>query len=448
MDDMIKELCDKYEIDNIDNDSIESIAWVYEIVECVYKVEPINAIGIKQKLIRRHMKRLIADDVIKKNQKLFSKKISNREFIEFAKVCYEKVNNDEELKEEDFKHQTAKLSEEVRNAIWQLLDEEVIESIEYDGMNVIIPLEEYYAYDKKLIIKNVDQVPQGRYSYLRLTNCKFVEEKNRYVMQVEICKDEESEIYDTFNISFQDAVVETNAYFHEYISDDLKPWSELGMLACNILFKDNCFNDKEKEILPLLMEISRFGIEPENVIVDNKEIVSENNFSNIKRYVVEVGCEELLPYFERLEKYLEYRKGYTINLDDSKNFKRHIKYMELYTKLENRLNLIKYEPLWRKLYNIILISQKDYPKKVEKYCDKELLNNTRREIEEILRNNGYIGTYPNFEKNGELKGLKLVEAYNQYELVGREKNVKHYITCVEECIENDEVSGHLMITFL
>lgn len=125
MDDMIKELCDKYEIDNIDNDSIESIAWVYEIVECVYKVEPINAIGIKQKLIRRHMKRLIADDVIKKNQKLFSKKISNREFIEFAKVCYEKVNNDEELKEEDFKHQTAKLSEEVRNAIWQLLDEEL-----------------------------------------------------------------------------------------------------------------------------------------------------------------------------------------------------------------------------------------------------------------------------------------------------------------------------------
>mgnify|MGYP003303410637 CR=1 FL=1 len=95
-----------------------------------------------------------------------------------------------------------------------------------------------------------------------------------------------------------------------------------------------------------------------------------------------------------------------------------------------------------------MISQKDYPKKVEKYCDKELLNNTRREIEEILRNNGYIGTYPNFEKNGELKGLKLVEAYNQYELVGREKNVKHYITCVEECIENDEVSGHLMITFL
>ena len=62
MDDMIKELCDKYEIDNIDNDSIESIAWVYEIVECVYKVEPINATRIKQKSIRRYMKRLIKNN--------------------------------------------------------------------------------------------------------------------------------------------------------------------------------------------------------------------------------------------------------------------------------------------------------------------------------------------------------------------------------------------------
>ena len=102
------------------------------------------------------------------------------------------------------------------------------------------------------------------------------------------------------------------------------------------------------------------------------------------------------------------------------------------------------EPLWREIYNKIAESQAEYPNKVDSLCNKELLMSVRNDIQALMESKGYIGTYPDFVKDGVLNGIHLEHSYNMTYFVGMEKRAQYHVHCYESFEEND----YLTIQFL
>jgi hypothetical protein len=183
-------------------------------------------------------------------------------------------------------------------------------------------------------------------------------------------------------------------------------------MASDILSKqtlgDQYLNPKERELIPLLQELrllSSFAFVVQQDAVD---------FHNIKDYIRKYNLTRLLPLLEKVE--AGYRKQSVGALALSR--------------LMTQLNDKKCESLWRELYGLIVASQQEYPQKTCTY-DGEKLKRIRKQIEEKFHALGYTGQYPDFCKQGAIKGVKLEESYHLTYFLACEKNVKYMIHCTE-----------------
>jgi hypothetical protein len=184
---------------------------------------------------------------------------------------------------------------------------------------------------------------------------------------------------------------------------------------------DYC-NAEEKELLPLIKEIVALEYWMQ---LPEQELFS---FSELKKLARQYGYNKAAIMLGKLE---------TIKPDDSKFYK-------TVKKLTMLLCQKQYEPLWREIYNKIAKSQTEYPNKVDSLCDKELLMSVRRDIQTLMQSKGYIGTYPDFVKDGVLNGIHLERSYDMTYFVGMEKRAQYHIHCCESFEEND----YLTIQFL
>lgn len=415
------------EISKIDLNFIEIFAMWYTVASDVFEVDPCSAALKTQKKIRKWIYKtyIAGTSYPKEAMKYMDKAVDEKEFFEFIKNCHDQIQANGTQKEQLFERAAIDLAEDVKSAIWALLDTDVYcDKIYQNGADAQIKVEYCETFDRTLTLINASYLPQSNYDCLSFENGSFIKYGEEYKLIGEAI-DYAQDTYTPFAIRFRDAKVDVSLYKATETFDG-KPWLQLESICSAILDKyflpGECFNDCEKEILPLLVEISKLSY-----WARIPEQYKDTGFSYLTSYMTELGYIELIPLVEEIEK----------GKFNSEKRQRKI------DKLISKLNTQKYEPLWRKIYDIVEKSQENYPSKASVCCSKEMLNETRGNIQKFLESQGYLGEYPDFVKEGAIQGIHLAESYDMSYFVGAEKNVVYHIHCVEEYFNE-----HLMIKFI
>lgn len=218
--------------------------------------------------------------------------------------------------------------------------------------------------------------------------------------------DEEAEQTRELELYFQDVDTELEVFRAE--SAEEKPWDLLADLARDILqkaeFGDDLLNEQERRLKPLLSELvqlSRYGVEPNN----------------------HAGLPQLRGLFERYS-YWELEKP-ARKAEAALGTK---KWHSRIGALKAKLNRVEYEPLWRELYQAIVESQQDYPRRAESDPGFPAL---KKRVEWKLHQQGYRGKYPDFWKEGEVRRLRVAKSYGQSYFLWNEKRAVFHIHCQE-----------------
>ena len=338
----------------------------------------------------------------------------------------EQLKQNEAWKRERFDRFTADMSTELKAALEDVVFSQVyLETIHVEDKNAILKLEYNAGYERTLTLIDVFGVPEGDYHELDFEDFSLNLADGLYCLAGETYNwdDDTSK---PFAIRFKDASVNVSVYNAMYETYTGTPWDRLTSIAWTIMNKyslsENYVNDKEKELLPLIAELctlTYWGEVPKAYHTTTLPI--------LKDYANKYGYKKVYKLLKQFE----------LTPEDSKAR------LKASISLFNELNFLKYEPMWRELYNQLAITQADYPAKTDALCPVEFLTNTREQIQKHLETLGYIGTYPNFNKAGSIMGIRLAESYNLSYFVGLEKNANHLIHCTE-AYDND----HLTIEFL
>ena len=413
-------------IANIDIDYIEFFSLCYEMAKNIYEVEPVDATPKMQRKIRKWFDKtyLKNEELSVETENFIDKDMSDLEFIQFLKECYDYIQANGTEKKQRFDKFACDLSEEVKSVIWDLVNSEFFcDDIQKTGDCVQINVDFCDGYDRVLTLMNVSGVPEKDYDQISFENGSLEKVNDTYVLAGEV-ENYEDETTRPFAISFTDAKVDVVLYNSTAQSFNENPWCHLQSVAGSIVDKhslsEKYLNDKEKEIFPLCAEISRLSYWA------FMEQGTQLYFPKLKSYISKHGFDELLLLIEKMEN----------NLDDKQRDKAK-------KNLVNKLNMKKYEPLWREVYELIADSQKEYPERVSAFCSAEQLNEERAKIQVLMEAHGYSGKYPDFVKCGSLSGVRLAESYDISYFVARQKNVAYHIHCTEEYF-----CEHLRIEFL
>ncbi len=324
------------------------------------------------------------------------------------------------LAEEVMESAIAKFDLETQSALRRLLECEVFPEIKIYGENAEVIVEQTPSFIRKIILKNVDAIPKGKTEhYCSNLGIVFKEEEKRFCFYGEL-EDPINETACIFALTFENAETQIQLYNScKTITFWENPWDFLRTISFSIGMKadlpgDYC-NSKEKELLPLIKEIVSLEYWME---LPQQELLS---FKELKKATHRFGYNKAEKLFAELE---------TINTSDSK-------FRKTSNKLISLLCKKACEPLWREIYNKIADSQSSYPGIVDCLCPKDLLAETRKNIQLFMESKGYTGQYPDFIKKGAMKGIHLARSYDKTYFVGMEKKAEYYIHCSEAFYEDE-----------
>lgn len=407
------------DVSKLDYNFLEIFSYHYSTICDVYKnIDEKSPRELKK--IRKWVEKtyLNGADFPEKVMKYVSKDVSDIDFFEFFKACKIHVENEGTKQRQLFEKNAVGLSEEVKFAFLKLFED-------YDGCcynffdirgdDAYINYTYSSACCSRLVFKNVTGVPSKEICYYICINGlnSLIKDDDGYRL-VGLLENWEDDTETPFVIHFTDAYVETEVYKASYEFGYDRPWSYLVETGYEILCKGKDiynyqFNEKEKELLPLLKEIKTFNL----IYCQSDDTISK--FPIFKTLLKDYGYAELLAKVEKLEQSFE---------DADKRIK-------LVKQLLALLNKQKYEPLWREIYNKIVDSQMKYPLKSDMCVDAEKVSETHEKIQTIMESYGYTGQYPDFVKQGEMKKIHLAESYDKTYFVGKEKNVQYHIKCLD-----------------
>lgn len=322
-----------------------------------------------------------------------------------------------------------KLPEEVRRVLQDMIDSEDGELLMHlRGSDLVVENRFDLCFTWKLTLKDVSGLPE-KVNDRWLLWCKEIRaDGDGYVLDGEV---EGPELEDCLAVQlwFSGVEVELASVRADVVESQGRPWWALAAVANGIIRKrevaPQLMNESERELLPLLREIAMLtgwcGAEKLEFPLLRKRMEPE-----------------LLPLLERVEQ-------------SGPEWKRLWKASD---KLQRQLNRSRYEHIWRELYDEIAASQAEYPLK------SRVSAQLRRRIEEKLRSLGYSGSYPDFVKCGEVRGLPVVESHGQTYFVFNEKNAVFHIHCREylgseggvmidfvcgtELLRRDETAGDIL----
>ena len=412
------------DVSKLDYNFIEIFAWHYSTICDVYK--DIDKKTPKElKKIRKWVEKtyLNGADYPEKVMKYVAKDVSDTDFFEFFKACKTHVEKEGTKQKQLFEKNAMGLSEEVKFAFLKLFDDYngyCYNDFNIRGDDAYINYTNSCACCGRLVFKNATGVPTTENHYYVCINGlnSLLKDDDGYRL-VGLLENWEDDTEIPFVIHFTDAQVETEVYKADYAFGCDRPWSYLVETGDEILCKGTDiynyqFNDKEKELLPLLKEIKTFNL----IYCQSDNTISK--FPIFKALLKDYGYAELLAKVEKLEQSFE---------DADKRIK-------LVKQLLALLNKQKYEPLWREIYNKIVDSQAEYSLKSDVCVDAEKISAVRGKIQAIMESYGYTGQYPDFVKQGEMKKIHLAESYDKTYFVGKEKNVKYHIKCLEHICDD------------
>ena len=238
---------------------------------------------------------------------------------------------------------------------------------------------------------------------LNCYNREMTRDGNGYRLTVEYF-DEDAGMEKKLELPFRDVEVELEVFRVE--SNEWKPWELLAGMAKHILFKgefgEDLLNGRELELLPLLREL--------------EQLDSHNWWSERFAGFPELRVRMERHGFRELEKPLAKAEA----VFGTKKWPAHM------GRIRAKLNRVKYEPLWRELYRAITESQAEYPCRAE--CHPDFVA-VKKKMESKLHRHGYKGKYPDFYKEGEVRGLRVMESYGQSWLICNEKRAVSHIHC-------------------
>ena len=274
---------------------------------------------------------------------------------------------------------------------------------------------------QKLVFLQASGAPNSSADALCFEEGSLVKEGSRYLLTgqaINYSRDTST----AFTLSFSDIRLDVApyraniGYFYE------NPWAFLNSLSSAILDRagdSGCPpNSLEEALFPLAIEICALFYGTSHPC---------SGFPQLKTLIGRHGFTELLPMVTALEKAIPNRE----------------KARRISQKLVAKLNTLKYEPLWREIFQRFTDSQASYPSKEALICPPPFLQETRIRIQKLLEDLGFTGTYPDFVKRGSIPGIRLTESYGMTYWVGHEKNAVFYIHCSENVWED-----MLDITFL
>ncbi len=286
--------------------------------------------------------------------------------------------------------------------------------------DIIITLIYTSAFCEKLVLKNatIDKL-----TFEDLFSSSFTQvlrNENFYELKGQAFVLNQDKTVD-FSLFFESA--ETNIDIFSALKADMdnSPWNYLQNIADEIITKhyflgENNLNSTEKQILPLVAGISSLRF-------------SANFPEELKKY----NSSQIIPFAEKL--------GFN-NLDKTickitvKEIKNSIDYsFELFMTLNN----VKYEPLYREIYSLFELSQKEY----ENQNKTEYL---KKKIEDYMASLGYCGTYPEFLKMGEIKGPITVQSNLENYTLFNEKNVAFHLRFNESFFADEIILNILSST--
>lgn len=403
------------DIELLDKETLDIFSFQYKILKDKYKEEPITASPRKQRnMIKCLKKRLVfnlSEDISGK---------SDSEIIEFLHKCYEESTHQVARAKELFDKNSAELSCEARDALWELTQR----LFDYTPNGNAFTLEDNNSFRRTLNLINASGIPE-KDGDMTFANINALTKKDGKYQLVGQFFDFDSAERLPFCISFQDAEVKTEIFNATITAFAETPWNHLGYIASDILEKHavigNCLNNREKGLIPLLAEITMLS----NCYTPEESNTSK--FSALKEYANKYRYIKISALLEKAEMIYCNEK----------------KFASLSTKILAELNKSCYEPMWREIYEEIKASQTEYPSKAEIFCSSEKLHNTRADIERRIKACGYTGTYPDFKKTHDIKGVRLEESYNLSYFIAAEKNAVSHIHCTEEYFID-----HLKIEFL
>lgn len=415
------------DISKIGINFVESFDTIYKFSSAVFDVKPESASPKIQKKIRKWIEKnpLANTDYPARVMKFIDKEVSDEDFFGFLKACHDRILREGTRKQQLFEKFSSDLTDDVKDAIWSLLDHDTYCNIYVKGNNAEITVENCEGFSRTLTLLDAHGVPDIKFDCLSFENGSLCKSNGEYTLLGE-AENYADDVRIPFAIRFTEAKVSIAVYRADTQLYNGTPWMHLHSVAATILDKyflpGDHLNDPEKELLPLLCEIGKLSLGariPQEY--DNAE------FPILRSYISNLKYSELLIIIEQLE------KDYTnAKIKD-----------KLSRKLFSLINTKKYEPLWRALYSPIAESQAEYPKRAEVCCKAELLTETRSIITRLMEAHGYTGSYPDFVKKGSVGGIRLAESYDLSYFVGAEKNVMFRIHCTEEYF-----NGHLTVQFI
>ncbi len=403
-------------ISDIDINFIEIFALSYTAASDIFEVDPVTASSKMKRKIRKWIDRIYVSDAKypKKVMNYISKEVSDAKYIEFISECNNYIQLNGTHKKQLFDKFSTDLSKEVKDAIWELIANDTFcDSFRKVGADAEICIDNSSAYNRTLTLLNATDIPEGEFDCLSFENGSLIKQDDGYKLIGEAVNFEE-DVSKPFAIRFSDAKANINIFKADEQSVMGTPWQNLQFIASEILSKyslsEKYFNQKEKDLLPLIAEINKlsdFPYTPEGIETDG--------FAQLKTYILKFSFSELLQFIEKLEDNRLSRK----------------KKITIIQKLISRLNTQKYEPLWREIYSAISDSQADYPSNASAFKNLELLQEARSKIQKFMLSQGYSGEYPNFVRKGNIKGIRLVDSYDMSYFIANEKNAVYHIHCTE-----------------
>lgn len=179
----------------------------------------------------------------------------------------------------------------------------------------------------------------------------------------------------------------------------------------------DCCSSAEKELLPVLDEISDLSY----------SISRTEPFYLLESLAQKHGHSQLAALLRKLV------------LPDPKNARRRER---LTKRVLAQLAKAKYEGMWREIYEAFRASQAGLPGVFDVYPIPEL-SSMRQTIEDRLKANGFEGTYPDFQKNGSIRGLRLTQRNGLSYFVFNEKRARYFIHC-QETLSYDCMHVHFL----
>ena len=404
------------DITKLNSQDINTVGSAYLFAKNYFSKDPITASPSRQKKIRKFIKKFSFSEVAFSEEvsSLISDTQSDAEFLKFAAECAEYITGQDELKKQRFEKAIKVFPEDMQKAFMNLYNKILsvdCQDIEKQGDKLTISFDETDVYKRKLILKTSEDIRIPDSGDLFFCNAELKESDSGYVL---ICNvnDYDNETADEFfEIPFSSAETEIEIYNIDAVPFDSSPWEYLFSVAYMILKKrelgEKYFNEKEKELIPLLTELR-------NLYAYTPESERTSDFTILKEYMQKYGFTRLIPLFDKVIKRREKPLSQTFAING----------------LVNKLNNSKCEELWREIYEKIKASQKEYPPKID-FSKSERLSKIRKKIKNRFHEIGYEGEYPTFRKQGQIKGIKLESSYDISYFLLNEKHAEFIVECKE-----------------